>query len=551
MADLILEAGRVWNGEGLPFDGGVAVAGSRIVAVGQSSDLAPWRGPRTRVVNLGGRLVLPAFGDAHLHAVSGGLEGLRCDLSGLRTRAACLERVAAHVATLPPDAWVLGGGWAMEAFPGGTPLAADLDAVCQGRPAFLPNKDHHSAWVSSAALACAGLDRDSPDPPAGRIERDERGGPSGTLHESAMALVLRHVPVPSAQELAEGLRAALRTLHRVGITHFQDACVGEAPDIGVPDSFDTYRRAAEDGWLSAEVRGALWWDRSRGLEQIDDLLARRERCPEGPFAAHAVKIMVDGVCENFTAALASPYLGAAGHDNHRGHLFVEPELLTEAVARLDGLGFQVHFHTIGDRAVTTALDALESLAPERRGRGRHHLAHLQLVDPRDLPRFAQLGAVANFQPLWACHDPQMDELTVPVLGEERAGWQYSIGSLWASGATVAFGSDWPVSSPDPLQEMHVALTRTLSTRLGEAGTPETTDPLRADQAITLTQALTSFTQGPAFLNGAERHRGRLLEGWAADLVVLDQDLFAGPVTEVGQARVDMTIGAGAVLHGEE
>ncbi|HLH46729.1 MAG TPA: amidohydrolase, partial [Acidimicrobiales bacterium] len=525
-ATLVLRGGRVRTPDG--FAQAVAAAGDRIVAVGTDAEVAERTGPRTRVVDLRGRLVLPAFGDAHVHAVSAGVESLRCDLTGLRTRPEYLQRIGAYAAELAPDAWVLGGGWSMPAFPGGVPTAADLDAVCGGRPAFLPNRDHHSAWVSTAALERAGVDGRTPDPPDGRIERDASGAPTGALHDGAMGLVARIVPRTTPAELEAGLRAAQARLHALGITHWQDACVGDAGELGVMDTYETYRSAAGGGWLTARVVGALWWDRRRGLDQLPDLLGRREAARSGPFRATSVKVMLDGVCETFTAAMSRAYLGAPGEGGHRGELFVDPEVVSAAVAALDAEGFQVHFHAIGDRAVSTALDALESLPAFRRGAGRHHLAHLQFIAPPDLDRFAALGGIANFQPLWACHDAQMDELTVPFVGEERAGWQYSIGSLAHRGVPLAFGSDWPVSSPDPLQELHVAVNRALSDRLGRPGTPECDDPLLPGEALPVAAAVDAFTRGVAYVNGDEDRLGVVAPGWRADLAVLDQDLFDLP-----------------------
>ncbi len=552
-ADLVLRAGRVVAPDS-PHGVAEAIAIRRgvIIAIGSNADIDGLRGSSTRVVDLAGRRALPAFGDAHVHAVSAGLESLRCDLLGLRSRRECLDRIAAYVATLGADDWVLGGGWSLEAFPGGTPRAEDLDAVCGGRPAFLPNRDHHAAWVNTAALARAGVDSGTPDPPSGRVERDANGRPSGTLHESAMRLVTRAVPETSSDDLAAGLRAALRTLHAVGVTHWQDACVGDAPDIGVIDTFDTYRRAGEEGWLSARVRGALWWDRHGGVEQLDSLKARRELASGDNFRATSVKVMVDGVCETFTAAMSTAYLGAAGRKGtHRGDLFIEDELLHAAVGALDAEGFQVHFHAIGDRAITTALDSLESLGARRWGVNRHHLAHLQFIAPQDLGRFARLGAVANFQPLWACSDPQMEEFTRPVVGEERSNWQYSIGSLERAGARIAFGSDWPVSSPDPLQEMHVAVNRTLSSTLGRAGSDETTKPFRAGESLDVRDALAAFTSGVAYVNGDEELLGALTVGRRGDVVVLSQDILEVPAKEIGDARVDVTVAAGQVVYGYE
>jgi predicted amidohydrolase YtcJ len=564
-ADLALVSGKV-----LPHAGAarsveaVAVAAGDVVAAGSDEQIRELVGPRTRVVDLRGRLVLPAFGDAHVHPVSGGFESLRCDLTGMRTRRSCLDAVGAYAEALPPDAWVVGGGWSMESFPGGVPEAADLDAVVGGRPAFLPNRDHHSAWVSTAALTLAGIDAGTPDPSGGRIERGPDGAPTGALHEDAMRLVAAFVPRPGPDELVLALLAGQATLHAVGITHFQDAAVGEADELGVPDTFDTYVRAVADGTLTAHVVGALWWDRHRGAAQVDDLLARHERAhraaevdPDGrqgagTFRAAAVKIMVDGVCETFTAAMSSPYLDVHGNPTaHRGDLFIEPDELEDAVRRVVDAGFQVHFHAIGDRAVRVALDALEAVPADARAAGRHHLAHLQFIDPRDLGRFAALGAVANFQPLWACHEPQMDELTIPFVGDERAEWQYSIGSLARIGARVAFGSDWPVSSPDPLQEIHVAVNRTLSVREGRTGTRETTVPFLPGEGLSLREALAAFTLGVAYVNHEEDRLGVLAPGRRGDLVVLDRDILALPPSEIGTASVVMTVAGGEVVFGDD
>ena len=482
----------------------IAIDGDTIVAVGDNEAIDGLTGPETRVVNLAGRLAIPAFGDAHVHPISAGLESLRCDLLGVRDRNVYLERIAAHAAELPRDAWVLGGGWAMEAFPGGVPTAANLDQVCGERPAFLPNRDHHSAWVNSVALERAGVDASTPDSPAGRVERDTRGQPTGALHDGAMSLVARILPPTSPEELADGLRAALERLHGHGITHWQDACVGAAASLGMPDTFDTYAAAMREGWLTARVRAALWWDRGRGLEQLTELQGRREMAPEGAFRATSVKMMLDGVCETFTAAMSRAYLGEPGKNGtHRGDLFIDPEQVTDAVSVLDAEGFQVHFHAIGDRAVTTALDAIEAVPEKRRGTNRHHVAHLQFIAPADLERFSRLGAIANFQPLWACNEPQMKELTIPFVGEERAQWQYSTRSLLDCNTRLAFGSDWPVSSPDPLQEVHVAVNRMLSPALGQAGGDETTVPFRPDQRLSVEAAVAAFTAGVAYVNGDE------------------------------------------------
>ncbi len=551
-ADLVLAGGKIRTpAHPSGFVQALAIRDGVIAALGSDDEIRELTGRRTRVIDLRGRLALPAFGDAHVHPVSGGLESLRCNLLGLRTRHECLDTVADYCSALPAGGWVLGGGWTMSAFPGGLPTATDLDAVTGGRPAFLPNRDHHSAWVNTAALRLAGIDADTPDPIDGRIERDESGQSTGTLHDGAMRLVADRLPPTSPAELVAGLIAGQTHLHSLGITSFQDACVGAAGELGMPDSFDAYLMAADYGMLSSQVVGALWWDRNRGLDQIDDLLARRELASDGQFRATTVKLMLDGVCETFTAAMSSPYLDRHGHSTgHQGRLFIEPEVLREATQRLGAAGFQLHFHAIGDHAVSTALDVIEALPAAQRQGARHHVAHLQFITPRDMGRFSALGAVANFQPLWATADPQMEELTIPFVGAERSAWQYQIGSLVRQGTRIAFGSDWPVSSADPLQEIHVAVNRVLSASLGRRGEPECTDPFQPEQAITVDAAIDAFTSGVAFVNHSEDMTGRLLPGLRADVTVLDQDLFAIPARDIGSTSVVITMAGGTVVHGD-
>jgi predicted amidohydrolase YtcJ len=552
-ADLIFIGGKVRTpAHESGFSQAIAISGGLVQAIGDDAEIRDHAGPRTRVIDLAGRLALPAFGDAHVHAISGGLESLRCNMLGLKTRQACLDTIASYCAALPRDHWVLGGGWSMEGFPGGTPTAADLDTVTSGHPAFLPNRDHHGAWVNTAALRIAGIDKDTQDPADGRIERFPDGSPTGTLHDGAMGLVAKHVPAAAPAELRAGLRAALKYLHSMGIAYYQDACVGAAGELAIWDTFGTYQDAAADGTLTASVVGALWWDRHRGPGQVADLLTRREQASTGRFRATSVKLMLDGVCETFTAAMGTPYLDKHGHEtSHHGNFFIDPEELKAIVQRLSAEDFQLHFHALGDGAVTAGLDALETLPAAQRAKGRHHLAHLQFIRPQDMDRFRALNAVANFQPLWATADPQMIELTLPFVGPERANWQYQIGGLADRGSRLAFGSDWPVSSGDPLQEMHVAVNRVLSHALGRAGTPECEEPFLPDQAITIDTAIKAFTEGVAYVNHEENVTGRLLPGMRADIVVLNQDLYRIPPTEIGSTTPALTLANGQLVHGDE
>ncbi|MGI8613583.1 MAG: amidohydrolase [Nocardioidaceae bacterium] len=533
--DLLFTGGSVFRPDAPPIEA-VAVTGGRIVAVG-GNDLRALAGPRTRVVDLAGGLLVPGFVDAHVHPVQGGLERMRCDLSATSGRAGCLAAVAAYARTQPDIEWVTGGGWCIADFDGGTPLAADLDRVVGHRPAFLLNRDHHGAWVNSAALRRAAIDADTPDPADGRIERGADGHPSGTLHEGAMALVARLVPAATPDDQVAALLEAQSHLHSFGITGWQDAIIGEYATI--TDSSSAYLRLANDGRLTARVVGALWWDRERGTEQVTELVTRRSALRAGRFRATSVKIMQDGIAENFTAGMVEPYLDRCGCPTaNRGLSFVDPTALAAAVTALDAKAFQVHVHAIGDRAVRETLDAFAA-ARTANGIGdgwldhRHHIAHLQVVQPDDVPRFAELGVAATVQPLWAAHEPQMDELTIPFLGAERVAWQYPFRDLQRAGARLAAGSDWPVSSADPLAGIHVAVNRRLPD--ASAGTPA----FLPGQAIDLSSALEAYTRGSAYLNGDDAG-GRIALGAPADLTVLDRNPFAGPPEEIGDTSVVAT-----------
>lgn len=548
-ADLLFTNGPVFDpGSQSSRPDSIAVRGGVIVARGEEARALT--GPGTHEVDLREGLLVPGFQDAHLHAVFGGLELGQCDLTEITDQDALLDRIAAYAADNPHAAWITGAGWSLESFPGGLPTAAQLDRVVPDRPVLLHNRDHHGAWVNSRALDLAGITAATLDPADGRIERDERGKPTGMLQEGAIALVGRLVPELRRHDLDAALLRAQRLLHSLGITAWQDALVGTA--MGMADNYEVYRDAAASGALTARVRGALWWDRERGPEQIEGLLHRREQGRVGRFDPGTVKIMQDGIIENRTAALLDPYLSpntiangcgcGAEPSAERGLSFVDPDLLRDYVTRLDRHGFQVHFHALGDRAVREALDALQAARAANGASGnRHHLAHLQVVHPDDVQRFKPLGAVANIQPLWAAHEPQMDTLAIPVLGADRARWQYPFGDLMRCGATLAAGSDWPVSSADPIAGIHVAVNR------AHPGTDKA--PFLPDQRLTLAEALTAYTAGSAWINHRD-DTGTLRVGNQADLVLLDRDPFAAPSDQIHQARVRATFVAGREVWSE-
>jgi predicted amidohydrolase YtcJ len=534
--ELILRGLALTMAGSSPTAEAVAVSGGRIAAVGSWDEIRTLRGRRTEILDVGRRTILPGFQDAHVHPPQGGLERMRCDLNDLPTREAYLEAIRAYVAAHPAERWVLGGGWAMERFPGGTADRALLDAAVPDRPAFLVNRDGHGAWVNSRALEAAGIDGRTADPPDGRIERDAGGEPAGMLHEGAMALVERLLPPVGPDEWRRAILLAQEYLHGLGITAWQDAWV-------LPQTLAAYAALAERGELTARVVAALWWDRGRGEEQVADLLELRASASVGRLRAPTVKVMQDGIVENFTAGMIDPYLdGHGSRGDGRGLSFVEAASLSPYVTRLDREGFQVHVHAIGDRAVREALDAFEAAAGANGpSPNRHHIAHLQVVHPNDVPRFAALGVAANLQAYWACLDDQMRDLNVPFLGPERVAHQYPFAGLARSGARLAMGSDWSVTTAEPLRQIQVALTRVPFEH------PDR-EPFVPDQRLDLPTALGAFTMGSAWVNHLDAETGSIEPGKLADLVVLDRDLTAVAPESIGEAQVALTIVQGEVVH---
>ncbi|MDQ3449063.1 MAG: amidohydrolase [Chloroflexota bacterium] len=537
--ELILSGGRLWSSGGVPRGAdSVAVAGGRIVAVGPAVDVARLARGSTRTIDLGGRLLLPGFGDSHSHPIMGGLDRLRCDLSDVAERAEAYVQAIAAYAAGTDRPWIMGSGWSMAAFPDGRPDRRSLDPVLPDRPVLIHSRDGHSAWANSAALRLAGIDARTPDPPNGRIERDLHGEPQGTLQEAAVELVARLSPPATAQEHEEALIIGQAYLHGLGITSWNEAIVDAETQAA-------YLALEARGVLTGRASLSLLWDEDRGLEQIAELRDRREaiRALGSPrLRAESVKIFQDGVIESRTAALLEPYLDGAGRPSQEmGMSTHPPKLLMESVSALDREGFAVHAHAIGDRAVREVLDAVAA-AIDANGRrdARHNIAHIQLIDPLDIARFAALGVVANAQPLWAAEDSYLRDLTRPIVGDARTDRMYPFRSLATAGARLAIGSDWNVSTADPLALLEVAVRRV---------TPQRPDdpPFGPAERLSLEAALEAFTAGSAFVNGFDHDAGVVETGRAADLVVIEGDLLSGSVRPTETAVV-LTIAGGRIVH---
>jgi predicted amidohydrolase YtcJ len=520
----------------------IGVRDGRVLAVGTERDVLERMSTEghdsgsVERLHLPGRLVVPGFQDSHIHSPFAGQNRRHVSLDHFEGREAYLAVISEYARTHPDEPWITGGGWAMEYFPGGTPDKVDLDQIIPDRPVFIFNRDVHSAWVNTRALEFGGIGAGSPDPWDGRIERyagtDE---PSGTLHEGAAYSFRDHVlPQTDSAEWEASILNAQEHLLSLGITGWQDAWV-------TPSTLVAYRSLAASGGLKARVVGALWWSRARGLEQIADFIEQRSGGSDERFHPTTVKIMIDGVLENHTGALLEPYCdGCGGHSDNAGLTFIEPDVLAAAVSKLDALGFQVHMHAIGDRAVRSALDAVEAA---RKSNGwtdnRHHIAHIQVVQPSDVARFRSLGVVANCQAYWAQSEPQMDELTLPFLGEARSRLQYPFGDLQRSGAVLAMGSDWGVTTANPLEQIEVAVTRVGPKHRG-------VEPFLSHQRLDLPTALAAFTAGSAYVNHDDAG-GSLEPGKRGDFAILDHNVFAtGSLPS--DATVEFTVVQGQVVY---
>jgi predicted amidohydrolase YtcJ len=524
-ADLVLRNGTVHADAGdTTTVEALAIRDGLIVFLGTSAEAEALIGSGTRVIELEGRMVLPGFHDTHVHPRYGtGLAEVVLEDAG--TPEAILDSVRRYAARHPDKAWIRGRGWQLPVFPQANPRREWLDAIVPDRPVYLTAADGHSSWVNSRALEIAGVTSATPDPPNGRIERDAGGAPSGTLRESASELVGRHLPRQTVAELREGIQQALAMANRFGITSVHDANAD-------PAVLEAYAALDRENLLTARVFAALDTDPRAGPGQVDSLRAWRGRYPGTRFyAPSAAKIFVDGVIEARTAALLAPYTGT----NDSGPANLTPGAMDSLVSAIDAAGFQVHVHAIGDRAVRQALDAL---AYARRHNGprdaRPVIAHLELIDPADVPRFAELGVVPSFQPLWAQRDTYITDLTEPVLGPERSRRLYPIGSVARSGARLAAGSDWTVSSMNPLEGIQVAITRrSIDSAPGPAWLPE--------ELVELAVMLRAYTSGGAWTAGNEARTGTLEVGKAADLIVLDRDLYRIPAAEIHAVRVLLTM----------
>jgi len=504
-----------------------AVQDGIIVRVGTSAEITSMIGPETRVVDLDGRMALPAFHDAHIHTHDGGEALLGCSMEGLESVEAIIEKVT-DCAVSMDDGWLEGHAFDLSLFGEHGPHKSLLDAVSSVRPIVVWGSDYHNVWVNSVALELAGITEETPDPPLGVIERDPNGSPSGTLREEAQDMLRAAMPKPTLETHIARLRAGIRYLNSMGITSYIDGWVWR-------DLYLAYQKLEETGELTARVVTSLPYESFFGQHKGDEfwrVLEERNRYESERVSHDSVKLFLDGVLEGETAALLEPYVGS---EKTTGELLFEPEALNAIATRFDAMGLQLQIHVIGDRAARAGLDAIEA-ARDTNGPSdnRHHIVHLQLIHGDDIPRLAQLDATANFQALWAFPDEYITKLNLPVVGPERVNRMYPIASVVRAGGRIVGGSDWNVSTPNPLAAIEVGVRR-------QDPSQDDGPVLNEDERVNLATMIDAYTINAAWLMHHEKLAGSIEVGKRADIVVLDRNLFEIPATEISEARVVMTL----------
>lgn len=533
--DLIVLNGRVYTADG---DGtmaeAVAVQGNKIVQVGTSREVQRLRRPQTIVVDAKGGAVLPGFDDAHVHLLNGGLSLTEIDLSGARTLPEIEAALGAWAARDPDREWLTGRGWYYAAFTGGLPTRQILDRVSPDRPAYLISYDGHTGWANSRALKLAGITRRSQNPPNGTIVKDPRTGePTGVLKEAAMSLMTSLLPKATRAEQLEAIKSAITHAHRLGVTSVQNAS-------GSPGELELYDELRRQGELDLRVYAALAAPPDTTSDTLDAWDRLHAQYADDPlFKAGAVKLVIDGVIETNTAAMLAPY---SNRPASSGEPRLDQPALDRLVADLDKRGWQVMVHAIGDRAVRMALDAFEGAAaanpPPVRGR-RHRIEHIETIDPADVPRFGALGVMASMQPYHSL--PDLGGVWSTNIGPDREARAWLYGSIARSKGRLAFGSDWPVMSMDPILGLHAAVNRT--TLEGEPA-----GGWVPSERLSLRQAIDAYTRDAAWGSFDEHRKGSLQRDMLADIVILSRDIFSLPPARLAETEIAVTIFDGRIVY---
>ena len=512
----------------------IAVRADKIIFVGDAKSAESYKGPSTKVIDAKGKLVLPGFTDCHVHFMSGSLGLTQVDLTGANTIEEIQKRVKDYAAAHPTLPWITGMGWQYPTF-GATALPNKkiLDDVLADRPVYLVAYDGHSSWANSKALAMAGIDRNTPDPPNGKIVRDANGEATGALKEAAGDLVERLMPKPTREERLTALRKGLHEANRLGVVRVHSA----GGDFEYLDLYDELRK---NGELTVRQYIAYFLDPPElKPEAIEKIEQARKKYNDEWISGGAVKTMLDGVVEAHTAAMLGTY---ADDTSQSGKLFWDPDKYKQAIAELDKRGLQIFTHAIGDRAVRTALDAYENAQKTNHSTDdRPRIEHIETITAEDIPRFGKLGVIASFQPLHT--DPNEDTLKVWAVaaGPDRVSRAWPWRSVESTGGKLSFGSDWPVVTISPWPGVQNALTR-------QTAEGEPAGGWVPKERINIEDAVRGYTLGAAFAGRREKTEGSLETGKLADLIILSKDLFTIEPPDILNEEVLVTMVGGKVVY---
>ncbi len=528
---------HVWNA--------VAIQGQTIVAAGSGADVAGWIGTDTQVVDLHNRMALPGFIDAHIHPVNSAEVMDFCDMKGVNyAKNVLIKRIKSCSASksVSESQWLQ----VITVSAIGVPLTYhDIDKISVQQPVVLWGSDGHTAWLNKKGLEVSGIDRQTLDPTGGRFGRLKNGDPDGVLFDDAMLAI--KTPVRDQESVAELTRKALHSMSEAGITSLQDASV-------TPREMAVYRLLEQRGQLFQRVLGAQRIDPRYDADAIERAVRlRAEFAQDALIRADAVKLFIDGILEypNQTAAMIKPYLDRHGHaTTNYGADYYQIDELNRLVVELDRRGFIIHVHAIGDRSVRDLLNAIE-LAEDTNGPRlrRHQIAHLEIVDPADLPRMAKLGVLANLQLAWAYPDVWAVDASLPYLGRQRHKMMYAANSMKQAGVLLVGGSDWNVSDFEPLEAIQQGMTRTIPKGLAPENISKKMRVLYKEQILDLDTMLAMYTINAAFALGLDDQVGSLEIGKKADIIVLDHDITKLKASEIAATRVVQTIFDGRFVVG--
>ncbi|MCX6673485.1 MAG: amidohydrolase [Methanothrix sp.] len=545
-ADLLLLNGTVYtvnekiNWDKLPQQA-IAIAGKKIAYVGNDSGTKDYLGPKTRIVDLEGKMVLPGFIEAHVHPSTTAFLLAGVNLFNVMTSDDCLKLIKNYTLENPNASVIRGFGWNYAAFGPNGPTKELLDSIVPDKPVMLFAMDGHSAWVNSKALEIAGVDNKTPNPLGGIIEHDSNGNPSGTLRElSAQTLVLYKLTPPSKEEIMQGMIGILDMMKGSGITTTHDSGVFNELVM------KAYSNLEKEGKLDVRIKDEQVLDPGRGVEQIPALVEERNNYSSGLVQMKTAKLFIDGVIEGHTALLLEPYIDRPGF---KSSPIWKPETFNDTIATLDKAGFQIEVHAVGDGAVRMALDAYQR-AQEMNGKrdSRHKIAHVILISPQDLPRFKTLGVIPALSPNWFCYDSTYETNTLAFLGPDRAERTLPMKSFIDTGAIVVIGTDFPgvgdYLTMNPLDEIEAGMTR-----LPLSPNSNITKPYWPEERVDLKIMIECATINGAYASFMENDSGSLEVGKLADLIVIDRDLFKVPTEDINKAHVLTTILEGREVFG--